>query len=85
MDDGIRSLEDPLRYNEVLIATLHELGIRFVEMGESIRDINERVNFVKRCLVGRYVQYEAESDAPDTPVEKYRRVQRVSSCRKTKY
>ncbi|EKM53817.1 uncharacterized protein PHACADRAFT_211456 [Phanerochaete carnosa HHB-10118-sp] len=42
-DDGIRSLEDPWNYNAHLRTTLTELGIPFVEIGEELKDIAERV------------------------------------------
>ncbi|KAI8968820.1 AAA domain-containing protein [Trametes punicea] len=45
-DDGIRSLEDPWRYNEALVATLRELDIPYVTIGENIKDIRERVDLV---------------------------------------
>ncbi|KAH9941432.1 AAA domain-containing protein [Amylocystis lapponica] len=49
-DDGVRSLEDPRRYSERLVAMLNELGISFTELGADIKDIKERVEFTKRAL-----------------------------------
>ncbi|OBZ65909.1 hypothetical protein A0H81_14117 [Grifola frondosa] len=50
MDDGVRSLEDPWRYNEELYRTLNELEIPFIIIGEETRDIQIRVELVKRHL-----------------------------------
>ncbi|KAL4246290.1 P-loop containing nucleoside triphosphate hydrolase [Abortiporus biennis] len=50
VDDGVRSLEDPWRYNQILARTLDELGVPFVELGEGIRDLRERLEIVKRHL-----------------------------------
>lgn len=53
MDDGIRSLEDPVKYNDVLLATLNELEVPFIEIGQEIRSIQDRVQVVKRVLQQR--------------------------------
>ncbi|KAI0333201.1 hypothetical protein GY45DRAFT_1245171 [Cubamyces sp. BRFM 1775] len=50
-DDGVRSLEDPERYNSVLFATLRELGIPYVTIGTEMKDICARVDFVFGCLL----------------------------------
>ncbi|KZV69550.1 hypothetical protein PENSPDRAFT_652298 [Peniophora sp. CONT] len=49
-DDGIRSIaEDRERCFEVFQATLDELGIKYFEIGDSCRMLEERVAFVRRC------------------------------------
>ncbi|KAI0653603.1 AAA domain-containing protein, partial [Cubamyces menziesii] len=45
-DDGVRSLEDPERYNRVLFATLRELGIPYVKLGAEMKNIRARVDLV---------------------------------------
>ncbi|KAH9888526.1 AAA domain-containing protein [Cubamyces lactineus] len=50
-DDGVRSLEDPGRYNSVLVATLRELGIPYVTIGTETKDIRARVNLVLEHLL----------------------------------
>ena len=50
VDDGVRSLEDPIKYNEVLLATLRELELSFIEIGGEMRDLQQRVLFVKQAL-----------------------------------
>lgn len=55
-DDGIRSLEDPWNYNAQLCATLTELGIPFIEIGDNVRDMLERVEMVERHLPPMYVE-----------------------------
>ncbi|KAI0666962.1 AAA domain-containing protein, partial [Trametes maxima] len=45
-DDGVRSLQDPWRYNEVLFSTLAELGIPYLLIGKETIDLRERVEFV---------------------------------------
>ncbi|OCH91053.1 hypothetical protein OBBRIDRAFT_753829 [Obba rivulosa] len=49
-DDGVRSLEDPWKYNEVLTTMLHNLGIPFIQIGEETKDIGTRVELVRNCL-----------------------------------
>jgi len=49
-DDGVRSLEDPRKYNKVLTQTLKMLRIRYVEIGEEMKVLEERVGFVKKLL-----------------------------------
>lgn len=49
-DDGVRSLEDPWEYNEQLYATMTELNIPFVTIGEERKDLRERVEFLKQFL-----------------------------------
>ncbi|KAI0359483.1 hypothetical protein OH77DRAFT_1395516 [Trametes cingulata] len=49
-DDGVRSLEDPWKYNETLFRTLEELGIPYVTIGEETKDISARVEFVLSCI-----------------------------------
>ena len=50
VDDGVRSLEDPWIYNRRLCSTLQELDIPYIEIGESVRDLSERVKLVKSHL-----------------------------------
>lgn len=52
VDDGIRSLEDPWHYNQVLMDTLHELEISFVTIASDLKDLNDRIRFVQRHLYG---------------------------------
>ncbi|GJE97877.1 AAA domain-containing protein [Phanerochaete sordida] len=49
-DDGIRSLEDPWNYNAHLRATLTELGIPLIEIGEDVKDLDQRVDIVRKHL-----------------------------------
>ncbi|KAI0644796.1 AAA domain-containing protein [Trametes meyenii] len=49
-DDGVRSLQDPWRYNEVLFSTLAELGIPYLSIGKETIDLRERVEFVLNHL-----------------------------------
>lgn len=49
-DDGIRSIaEDREQCFEAFQATLDELGIKYFEIGDSCRMLEERVAFVRRC------------------------------------
>ena len=50
-DDGIRSLEDPWNYNIHLCSTLTELGIPFVEISAEMRDLTDRVEYVRGHLL----------------------------------
>ncbi|PIL29508.1 hypothetical protein GSI_08316 [Ganoderma sinense ZZ0214-1] len=54
-DDGVRSLEEPQRYSEGLQRILSELGIAYIALGESVKDLDERVSFVtgKLARMGR--------------------------------
>jgi predicted ATPase len=45
-DDGVRSLDDPTNYYTQLCELLTELGIWFVDIGEEIKDLSQRVQFV---------------------------------------
>lgn len=49
-DDGVRSLEDPWKYNGKLIETLKALRIPFVQIGERMKDIQARVEYTRLCL-----------------------------------
>ena len=49
-DDGVRSLEDPKKYGEVLQHTLDELGIAYITLGEPVEDLIERVRYVMEEL-----------------------------------
>lgn len=46
-DDGVRSLEDPRRYGDALQRILGELGIAYTTLGESVKDLYERVAVVE--------------------------------------
>ena len=46
-DDGVRSLEDPRRYGDVLQRILGELWIAYTTLGESVKDLDERVAVVE--------------------------------------
>ncbi|KZT10827.1 uncharacterized protein LAESUDRAFT_809721 [Laetiporus sulphureus 93-53] len=50
IDDGVRSLEDPWIYLQTLHATLDELKIPYIVIGEDTRDINHRVGLVRHYL-----------------------------------
>ncbi|KAI0364831.1 hypothetical protein BV20DRAFT_955415 [Pilatotrama ljubarskyi] len=52
-DDGVRSLEDPWKYNDALFSTLEELRIPYVTIGEETKAIDARVDFVISCLKGK--------------------------------
>ncbi|KAM5545224.1 hypothetical protein V8D89_001335 [Ganoderma adspersum] len=52
-DDGVRSLEDPLRYGNVLRHMLDELGITYITLGESMKDLREREAYVMEELAQR--------------------------------
>jgi predicted ATPase len=45
-DDGVRSLYDPFGVTDYFRATLEQLGIAYNELGEEIKDLNERVDSV---------------------------------------
>lgn len=47
VDDGVRSLEQHGRSFYVFRAVLAELGIPYHEIGEEMKDLSERVNWVK--------------------------------------
>ena len=49
-DDGVRSLEDPQKYGNVLQHILEELGIAYISLGELVKDLGERVTCVKKEL-----------------------------------
>lgn len=57
VDDGIRSLKDPTNFNTRFCDLLKELGIPYVEIPPSVRDIWERVSHVKAHLCSKYAQY----------------------------
>lgn len=46
VDDGVRSLEDPERYNYFLRGLLHELEIPYIEIGQETKDLRARVELV---------------------------------------
>lgn len=48
MDDGVRSLEDPWEYLGELFNTLKELDIPYFELGEPVKNLQERVRLVRR-------------------------------------
>ena len=50
-DDGVRSLGDPPKYYSKLGELLAELGITFVEIGETVKSLTQRVEFVERHLL----------------------------------
>ncbi|RPD58075.1 hypothetical protein L227DRAFT_577438 [Lentinus tigrinus ALCF2SS1-6] len=50
VDDGVRSMEDPRRYGEALHSTLAEFEIPYITLGEAMRDISQRVDYVVRYL-----------------------------------
>ncbi|KAI0712795.1 AAA domain-containing protein [Cerioporus squamosus] len=52
VDDGVRSLEDPWRYNGVLYKTLADLAIPYITLGATVKDVAERVDYVVRYLTG---------------------------------
>lgn len=52
-DDGVRSLEDPWQYCNYLRDTLRELTIPFREVGEDVKDIDDRVRLVRRWMSWR--------------------------------
>ncbi|KAG8220721.1 hypothetical protein J3R82DRAFT_3051 [Butyriboletus roseoflavus] len=47
VDDGVRSLEHHARSFHVYRAVLAELGIPYHEIGEEVKDLSERANWVK--------------------------------------
>lgn len=47
VDDGVRSLEEPGQYSKELLATLDELDIPCYEVREEMKDLRERVRYVK--------------------------------------
>lgn len=49
----MRSLEDPLRYGNVLRHMLDELGIAYITLGESMKDLREREAYVIEVLAHR--------------------------------
>lgn len=51
VDDGVRSLEQHERCIVVFREVLTELGIPFSELGEEMKDLGERVEWVKRAVV----------------------------------
>ena len=64
-DDGVRSLEDPERYNRVLFTTLRELGIPYVKLGAEMKNIRARVDLVLSHLLGVAVlSSRARADTP---------------------
>ena len=50
VDDGVRSLEDGQKCLRIFRNILAELGIKYVELGESCRWIEERVAIVRRYV-----------------------------------
>ena len=48
-DDGVRSLEDPWKYSQVLHATLAELHIPWMVLGAETKNLQARVD----CILGR--------------------------------
>ncbi|EMD32885.1 hypothetical protein CERSUDRAFT_87609 [Gelatoporia subvermispora B] len=50
VDDGVRSLEDPWRYNSALMKTLDGLEIPYVQIGEETKNIQARIEFVLSYL-----------------------------------
>lgn len=53
MDDGIRSLKDPIHFNAFFCNTLEKLGIPFIEIQPNVREIQARVAFVRKHLSAR--------------------------------
>ncbi|KAN0101108.1 AAA domain containing protein [Tylopilus felleus] len=51
VDDGVRSLEQHARSFHVYRQVLAELGIPYQEMGEEIKDLSERTNWVKERVL----------------------------------
>ena len=58
-DDGVRSLEDPWHYSNVLHVTLSELGISWVVLSKNMMDLTARVEHV--CEILRLRGNNAES------------------------
>jgi len=50
VDDGVRSLEQYARSFHVYRAVLAELGISYREIGEDMKDLTERTNWVKEWV-----------------------------------
>ncbi|KIP05131.1 hypothetical protein PHLGIDRAFT_74753 [Phlebiopsis gigantea 11061_1 CR5-6] len=50
-DDGVRSLEDPWKYNSHLCSTLTELDIPFIEISADMRNLKDRVEYVRGHLL----------------------------------
>lgn len=50
VDDGVRSLEQHARSLQVYRAVLADLGIPYHEIGEEMKDLSERTNWVKRWV-----------------------------------
>ncbi|KAI0684614.1 AAA domain-containing protein [Cytidiella melzeri] len=50
-DDGVRSLDDPSNYHTQLCNILSELGISFVKIGDNMRNLTRRVEFVEEHLL----------------------------------
>ena len=55
IDDGIRSLQDPLNYTAQLCLILTELDISFIVIPEELKNLDERVALVKSHLIPRLV------------------------------
>ncbi|TFK82321.1 hypothetical protein K466DRAFT_590602 [Polyporus arcularius HHB13444] len=60
VDDGVRSLEDPWRYNEELYKTLANLEIPYITLGGAVKGILGRVDYVVRYLT-------AATEGDETP------------------
>ncbi|KAI9462700.1 AAA domain-containing protein [Boletus coccyginus] len=50
VDDGVRSLEQHARSFHLFRAVLAELGISYREIGEDVKDLTERTNWVKEWV-----------------------------------
>ncbi|KAJ3554368.1 hypothetical protein NM688_g3144 [Phlebia brevispora] len=47
VDDGVRSLQDPLNYNAQLCNILAELGIQFIEITSTLKELKDRLTEVR--------------------------------------
>lgn len=51
VDDGVRSLEQHARSFHIYLAVLAELGIPYHEIGDDMKDLSERTNWVKAWVM----------------------------------
>ncbi|KAE9396456.1 hypothetical protein BT96DRAFT_860948 [Gymnopus androsaceus JB14] len=51
VDDGVRSLDDGEHCYDMFVKILKELGIRFIELGQDCRWLEERVAFIRRAVL----------------------------------
>ena len=53
VDDGVRSLKDPVHFTDYFRNTLEDMAIPYIEINSDVRDIKARVEFVKGALKTR--------------------------------